>query len=158
MWSYYILILNRIFFCKCITLWFPSLILLVNVNGFMIIYIYWLRVRLKINLHFRVLRRPHDKARGGRIAGLFNRRATQSCGMNRLNKMWSYFWASPKSRWIPTLKRWANSWSNRYSRNISLSLALYIAQDSVFVKLLASFKHTAFLQKILYRKNGAGIL
>jgi hypothetical protein len=29
----------------------------------------FLRVRPKINLHFQVVRRPHGKARGGRIAG-----------------------------------------------------------------------------------------
>jgi len=46
-----------------------------------------LRVRPKINLHFQVLRRPHGKAREGRIAGLFNRRATQPCGMDRRMKM-----------------------------------------------------------------------
>jgi hypothetical protein len=45
------------------------------------------RVRPKINLHFQVLRRPHGKAREGRIAGLFNRRATQPCGMDRRMKM-----------------------------------------------------------------------
>ena len=46
-----------------------------------------LRARSKINLHFQVLRRPHGKARGGRIAGLFNRRATQPCGIDRRIKM-----------------------------------------------------------------------
>ncbi len=49
------------------------------------------RVRSKITLHFRVSSRPHDKARGGRIASLFNRQTTQSCGMNRLDEMRSYF-------------------------------------------------------------------
>jgi hypothetical protein len=45
------------------------------------------RVRPKINLHFQVLRRLHGKAREGRIAGLFNRRATQPCGMDRRMKV-----------------------------------------------------------------------
>jgi hypothetical protein len=31
----------------------------------------------KLNLYFQGLRRPHGKAREGRIAGLFNQRATQ---------------------------------------------------------------------------------
>jgi len=30
---------------------------------------------------------PHGKAQEGRIAGLFNRRATQPCGMDRRIKM-----------------------------------------------------------------------
>ena len=46
-----------------------------------------LRFRSRITLHFRVSGRSHDKARGGRIAGLFSRQATKSYGMNRFNKM-----------------------------------------------------------------------